>query len=62
MVAHWAFRNAFQLVFVDRSGAELALEAGEMLGLPVAQYMEGSVAVGMVNQLYLETHPLRVID
>jgi hypothetical protein len=33
-----------------------------LLGLPVAQYMEGSVAVGMVNQLYLETHPLRVID
>jgi len=33
-----------------------------LLGLPVAQYMEGSVAVGMVTQSFLEEHPLRVVD
>jgi hypothetical protein len=33
-----------------------------LLGLPVAQYMEGSVAVGMVNESYLREHPLRVVD
>jgi hypothetical protein len=33
-----------------------------LLGLPVAQYMEGSVVVGMVTQSFLEEHPLRVVD
>lgn len=33
-----------------------------LLGLPVAQYMEGSVVVGMVTQSFLEQHPLRVVD
>jgi hypothetical protein len=33
-----------------------------LLGLPVAQYMEGSVVVGMVMPSFLEEHPLRVID
>jgi hypothetical protein len=33
-----------------------------LLGLPVAQYMEGSVAVEMVTPSFLEGHPLRVVD
>ena len=33
-----------------------------LLGLPVAQYMEGSVVVGMVTPSFLEEHPLRVVD
>jgi len=33
-----------------------------LLGLPVAQYMEGSVVVGMVVPSFLEEHPLRVVD
>jgi hypothetical protein len=33
-----------------------------LLGLPVAQYMEGSVVVGMVTPLFLEEHPLRIVD
>jgi hypothetical protein len=33
-----------------------------LLGLPVTQYMEGSVVVGMVTESFLEEHPLRVVD
>ncbi len=33
-----------------------------LLGLPVAQYMEGSVAVGMVTPSFVAEHPLRVVD
>jgi hypothetical protein len=33
-----------------------------LLGLPVAQYMEGVVVVGMVTPSFLEEHPLRVVD
>jgi hypothetical protein len=33
-----------------------------LLGLPVAQYMEGNVVVGMVASSFLEEHPLRVVD
>jgi hypothetical protein len=33
-----------------------------LLDLPVAQYMEGVVAVGLVDPEYLEGHPLRVVD
>ncbi len=33
-----------------------------LLGLPVAQYMEGVVAVGVVEPGFLEDHPLRVVD
>lgn len=33
-----------------------------LLGLPVAQYMEGSVAVDMVTSSFLEEHPLRVVE
>jgi hypothetical protein len=33
-----------------------------LLGLPVAQYMEGGVVVGMVASSFLEEHPLRVVD
>ena len=33
-----------------------------LLGLPVAQYMEGSVAVSAVTPAYLAEHPLRVVD
>jgi len=33
-----------------------------LLGLPVFQYMEGSVAVSMVTQSFLEEHPLRIVD
>ena len=33
-----------------------------LLGLPVAQYMEGSVVVGMVTSTFLEEHPLRIVD
>jgi hypothetical protein len=33
-----------------------------LLGLPVAQYMEGSVIVGMMEPSFVEEHPLRVVD
>jgi hypothetical protein len=33
-----------------------------LLGLPVAQYMEGSVVVGAVTPSFLAEHPLRVVD
>jgi hypothetical protein len=33
-----------------------------LLGLPVAQYMEGSVVVGMVTPSFLEDHSLRVVE
>ena len=33
-----------------------------LLGLPVAQYMEGGVVVDMVTPSFLEEHPLRVVD
>ena len=33
-----------------------------LLGLPVAQYMEGSVAVSAVTPSFLAEHPLRVVD
>jgi hypothetical protein len=33
-----------------------------LLGLPVAQYMEGGVIVEVVEQDYLASHPLRVVD
>jgi hypothetical protein len=33
-----------------------------LLGLPVAQYMEGSVAVGAISQSFLADHPLRVVE
>jgi len=33
-----------------------------LLGLPVAQYMEGGVVVGAVTPTFLEEHPLRVVD
>jgi hypothetical protein len=33
-----------------------------LLGLPVSQYMEGSVVVGMVTPSFLAEHPLRVVD
>jgi hypothetical protein len=33
-----------------------------LLGLPVAQYMEGGVVVDGVGQEYLASHPLRVVD
>jgi hypothetical protein len=33
-----------------------------LLGLPVAQYMEGSVVVAMVDESYLREHPLRVVE
>ena len=33
-----------------------------LLGLPVAQYMDGSVVVGLVTPSFLEEHPLRVVD
>jgi hypothetical protein len=33
-----------------------------LLGLPVAQYMEGGVAVDMVMPSFLEEHPLRVVE
>jgi hypothetical protein len=33
-----------------------------LLGLPVAQYMEGGVIVDGVEQEYLASHPLRVVD
>jgi len=33
-----------------------------LLGLPVAQYMEGGVVVGAVAATFLEEHPLRVVD
>ena len=35
---------------------------GDLLGLPVAQYMEGSVVVGAVKPSFLAEHPLRVVD
>jgi hypothetical protein len=33
-----------------------------LLGLPVAQYMEGSVMVGAVTPSFLAEHPFRVVD
>jgi hypothetical protein len=33
-----------------------------LLGLPVAQYMEGSIATGAISQSFLAEHPLRVVD
>jgi len=33
-----------------------------LLGLPVAQYMEGSVVVNAVEPSFLSEHPLRVVD
>ncbi len=33
-----------------------------LLGLPVAQYMEGSVLVDIITPAYLAGHPLRVVD
>ena len=33
-----------------------------LLGLPVAQYMEGSVIVDLVAPSFVEEHPLRVVD
>ncbi len=33
-----------------------------LLGLPVAQYMEGGVVVELVEPVYLETHLLRVVE
>jgi hypothetical protein len=33
-----------------------------LLGLPVAQYMEGSVVVGAITPAFLAEHPLRVVD
>jgi hypothetical protein len=33
-----------------------------LLGLPVAQYMEGGVVIDGVGQEYLASHPLRVVD
>lgn len=33
-----------------------------LLGLPVAQYMEGGVVVDLVVPSYLSTHPLRVVE
>jgi hypothetical protein len=33
-----------------------------LLGLPVAQYMEGSVIVSAVTPSFLADHPLRVVD
>jgi len=33
-----------------------------LLGLPVAQYMEGSVVVAAVTPSFLAEHPLRVVD
>ena len=33
-----------------------------LLGLPVAQYMEGGVLVDAVDPTYLSQHPLRVVD
>jgi hypothetical protein len=33
-----------------------------LLGLPVAQYMEGGVLVDAIDPTYLSQHPLRVVD
>ena len=33
-----------------------------LLGLPVAQYMEGSVVVNAITPTFLAEHPLRVVD
>jgi hypothetical protein len=33
-----------------------------LLGLPVAQYMEGSVLVDIIEPAFLSEHPLRVVD
>jgi hypothetical protein len=33
-----------------------------LLGLPVAQYMQGSVMIGAVTPSFLAEHPLRVVD
>jgi len=33
-----------------------------LLGLPVAQYMEGSVLVDIIDPTFLAGHPLRVVD
>ena len=33
-----------------------------LLGLPVAQYMEGSVIVGAITPSFLAEHPLRVVE
>jgi hypothetical protein len=33
-----------------------------LLGLPVAQYMEGGVVIDLVKPSYLATHPLRVVE
>jgi hypothetical protein len=33
-----------------------------LLGLPVAQYMEGGVVVDLVAPSYLSSHPLRVVE
>jgi hypothetical protein len=33
-----------------------------LLGLPVAQYMEGSVLVDIIEPSFLAEHPLRVVD
>jgi hypothetical protein len=33
-----------------------------LLGLPVAQYMEGSVVISAVTPSFLAEHPLRVVD
>jgi hypothetical protein len=33
-----------------------------LLGLPVAEYMEGGVVTDLVAPPYLSTHPLRVVE
>jgi hypothetical protein len=48
--------------FAGASLTDVAPTLCYLLGLPVAQYMEGGVIVDGVEQEYLANHPLRVVD
>jgi hypothetical protein len=46
----------------ESSSPDVAPTLCYLLGLPVAQYMEGSVLVDAVDPAFLAEHPLRVVD
>jgi hypothetical protein len=48
-------------VFQDRNLADMVPTMLYLVGLPVAQYMEGEVVVDAIDPSFLETHPL-VVD
>jgi hypothetical protein len=48
--------------FVEARMADLAPTLCYLLGLPVAQYMEGRVLVEAVDERFLESHQLSVVD